>query len=285
VHARRPGAQRPINLPGCRETIHVNRERWRHLPTHQGASELHFRLSDALVRVGREPTVWWHGTSTPTLIVGAAQRLTGGGGGDVIARVQRGAGGTAVLATADVLAHDVFLPMEHPLVLRDVVESYRWLGETWRDALRELGVEARVVSIAEARGDVPPEGLRDAIKAACFGSLSPYEVVVGRRKLVGLAQVRRTRGVLWQVGIHRQFDAERLAALVARERTEDVATELRLRSLGLAEVLPGEVDDEEIRGAFARALRQRYGVELAPGRWTEEELRYAGAEGDGSLMS
>lgn len=260
-------------------------EIWRLLPTHIGASELHFRLSDALVRVGCQPTVWWHGTTRPTLIVGAAQRLAAGTDAQGMTRVQRGAGGTAVLATRDVLAHDVFLPSGHRLILRDVVESYRWLGEIWRDTLRDLGVEARVVSIAQARADVPPEEIREAIKAACFGTLSPYEVTVGRRKLVGLAQVRRARGVLWQVGIHRRFDADRLAAVFGGQHVREVARELRARGVGLAEVLPDAAKDEDIREAFARALQRRHGIELAPGAWTEEELRLAGAVGDMSLRT
>jgi lipoate-protein ligase A len=40
----------------------------------------------------------------------------------------------------------------------------------------------------------------DTLKWACFGGLSPWEVVVGQRKIVGLAQVRRRTGVLLASG-------------------------------------------------------------------------------------
>jgi lipoate-protein ligase A len=92
----------------------------------------------------------------------------------------------------------VVLPRLHPLVAPGIVSSYRWLGEAHVRALAQLGVQASVVPppMADA-GDPNQSGLR----WACFGTLSPWEVVGrDRRKLVGLAQVRRGTGVLFVAG-------------------------------------------------------------------------------------
>ena len=55
-----------------------------------------------------------------------------------------------MLVGPHLLALDVALPGDHPLVLPDLVESYRWLGEAWAAALAQLGIQARAVSAVEA---------------------------------------------------------------------------------------------------------------------------------------
>src|SRR5579884_1240557 len=128
-------------------------EHWRLLPYDNGPSGRHFALSEALVRRAPCPTVWWHSTRRPTLILGAAQRRL-----DVSAAraagvriVQRSTGGTAVYAGPGVIGQDLFLPAGHPLNLADIVESYHWLGQVWLGALQTLGVSGHLVSVDEAR--------------------------------------------------------------------------------------------------------------------------------------
>ena len=115
---------------------------------------------------------------------------------------QRRAGGTAVLVGPHLLSLDVVLPAGHPLILADIVESYRWFGEVWVEALHLLGVPTRAIPIDEAHVQrillrQPETREREAIlRRACYGSLSPYEVVAGQRKVVGLDMIRRRNGSL-----------------------------------------------------------------------------------------
>src|SRR5690606_25581759 len=129
-------------------------------------------------------------------------------------------GGSAVLADRGLLGLAIALRLPHPLASPDLTESYRWLGETLAAALSRLGVASRLVSIDEARADAAQ--VRAALTAAdsvrglaCFGSFSPYEVAVGRRKVVGLAQVRRRQAVLYQVGILLRSATELLAEVLS----------------------------------------------------------------------
>jgi lipoate-protein ligase A len=109
---------------------------------------------------------------------------------------------------AQVLCGAVALPIDG--VQQDVTESYRWLGDRLVNALATLGVAARRVEPAEARADVArlrtsTEPAHSLLLNACYGALSPHEVVVdtshGPAKLVGLAQVRRRHAALFQFGI------------------------------------------------------------------------------------
>ncbi len=253
---------------------------WRVLPFDRGGSRDHFAYSDALVRVSCEPTVWWHAADRPTLILGPAQRAPESertlGDRMGIVTIRRQAGGTAVLAMRDVLGLDVFLPWDHPLALADVVQAYRWLGDVWCIALRSLGAEVSLVDIAEAREDASNmRRVHEVVRLACFGSLSPYEVTSGNRKLVGLAQVRRHGGLLLQSAIHLSFDAHGLAALIGADDPHEIEKTLVLRAVGLNDVVRTPVGFPAVIAAFEDALLRRLSVRLVPGDWTERERALA----------
>lgn len=261
-------------------TPEAKMEVWRLLPFDLGPSEHHFALSEALVRRSLAPTVWWHSTDAPTLLLGPGQK-----GLDVsaalragVAVVRRQAGGTAVYAGPGVLGQDVFLPAGHSMVSCDVVETYRWLGETWQDALRSLGVPSRLVSVAEARARHPPPA---DVAMACFGSFSPYEVAVDGRKLVGLAQVRRANGTLLQAGIHLRFEPETLAGLLPGSRKDHLARRLRASAIGLQEVLPAHARLDDVMIAVNRSIESHARVRLSEGTWTAKELDPAADPGMG----
>lgn len=253
---------------------------WRRLPYSVGASERHIALSNSLVRLAAVPTLWWHSTARPTLILGSGQRpeeLRSLGGWEGTNVVRRQTGGTAVLAAPGVLGLDVALPAGHPLAGTDVVEAYRWLGETWSAGLQYLGVDVHIVSIAEARASawrhIPP-----AVRMACFGTLSPYEITVDGRKLVGFAQVRRRAGVLLQSGIHLRFDAVGLATLLPAADHASLAADLCERAVGLDEVVSTLPDEIAVMHAFELALEGLGGIQLTGGDWTADELALAGPE-------
>jgi lipoate-protein ligase A len=172
--------------------------------------------------------------------------------------LRRASGGGPVLWDAGLLSLDVALPRGHRLAPDDVVAAYEWLGRAAADGLRRLGIPAEVVGIAEARA-APPHRLA---ARACFGALSPFEVVAGGRKVVGLAQVRRRSGALLQAGFALRLDAGRLAALLdlGSER-EAFATALRDRAAGLDEVGPAPAAPAVI-AAVEAALAERQAIVL-----------------------
>lgn len=115
--------------------------------------------------------------------------------------LERESGGGAVLTGPWLVSASVVLPHEHPWVCSGLINSYRRLGQLHEFALKELGVVARALPPEELRRSDDPSGVRE-VDWACFGSLSPWEVVNAEgRKLVGLAQRRRKAGVLLVAGV------------------------------------------------------------------------------------
>jgi lipoate-protein ligase A len=225
------------------------------------------------------PHLRWYWAARPALIRGVFQAPEEINERECAARgipvVRRRSGGTGVLAGPNLLSLDIALPPGHRLAPPDVTAAYRWLGQAWLTTLERLGVRtARLVPVAEVRGapyrparHQPPGAPVDdeaLARRACFGSLSPYEVAVGPRKLVGLSQVRRRAGVLFQVGVPLVWEADELAALLAHDAAtqERLAGLLRARALGLADVLAPAPPPAEIIAAFEAVLATDWGVRL-----------------------
>jgi lipoate-protein ligase A len=188
-----------------------------------------------------------------------------------VAIVPRRAGGGLVLLDADMLCLTLAVPLPHPKVGEDLTASYRWLGDAFTDGLQRLGLlGARRVEVGAARRalhELRAEARRanpvaELLLETCYASPSPHEVLVGERKLVGFAQVRRRDRALFQVGLLLR-DQSPLADLV---RVPDDAVraayraELRRRTVGLADLLP-EFQTQQLIECLAPAIA--HGLDLA----------------------
>lgn len=215
------------------------------------------RLWRAVASEGAPPALRWYGYSAPAVVLGVGQPPAIMDEGECVGAgvtvVKRTSGGAAVLADEQLLALDVALPDRHPLVGRDIVGAYRWLGEVWRESLNALSPVAAtslsLVGAEAARADQEAQRCAPAGTAAsarglvCFGTLSPYEVVLADgegwgRKLVGLSQIRKRGVVMFQVGLYARMDGHalaRLLALSAPER-EALGQELRRSTAGLDDI-------------------------------------------------
>jgi lipoate-protein ligase A len=219
--------------------------------TAQSALDEGLGLLDGLQR----PTAVWWQVERPALVLSRGSRVQADeaacrdAGVDV---VRRGSGGGPVVWTDELVALDVAVPRTHELWSADVVASYRWLGELLADTLRAFGVTDAVA--------VPPEVARsmndpELAAMACYAGVSPWEVTVGGRKVVGLSQVRRAPGVLLQVGVLGQpeGDIADLLDLTPTERSR-VRAELGERTIGLREL---GVRPDALVEMVAEALTER----------------------------
>jgi lipoate-protein ligase A len=90
------------------------------------------------------------------------------------------------------------------------------------------------------------------LNRACYGSISPYEVVAGQRKVVGLDMIRRRTGTLLQAGVLLQWDTTTLARLLGHTAEEQALLRegLQERAVGLDTLAGRSIGIEETLRAF-----------------------------------
>jgi lipoate-protein ligase A len=238
---------------------------WRVLPLTVADQQSHIDRSESLLQTmqpGDAAALCWSMAASDGLVLGFSQKL------DTLNPAMRAAaslpiyhrraGGTAVLVGPHLLSLDAALPIDHPLTLPDIVESYRWFGEAWAAALQRLGITARTVSPDEAHAqrdlikDAEAHERETILRRACYGALSPYEVVVEQRKVVGLDMIRRRQGSLLQAGVLLRWETETLAQWLGHTPEEQhiLRTGLRDRAVGLDELAGRPITPEEVIAAF-----------------------------------
>jgi lipoate---protein ligase len=245
------------------------KNKWHIYPLTLADQQRHIEQSERLlsnVQPGDPAVLYWSMAESDSLVLGYSQRHTLLNQATLaeleLPIYHRRAGGTAVLVGSHLLALDVVLPAGHPLVLSDIVESYRWLGEAWVAALRQLGIETRAVPPEEAhaqralRKQPETSAYELLMNRACYGTLSPYEVVVGQRKVVGMDMIRRRAGSLLQAGVLLHWDTEQVAQLLGHTAEEQELLRIGLyeRAIGLDRLAGRSVGINEVIAAFEHTI-------------------------------
>lgn len=168
--------------------------------------------------------------------------------------VERDAGGGAVLTGPWLLGLSLVLPAGHAWLVGGLLPSYQRLGELHVEVLQAIGISARALGPQE----LPARAARresDPLAWACFGGLSPGEVVDAQgRKLVGLAQRRRQTGALLVAGL--LLSAPDWPLLCEAQGRSDDAVLLRQRTVSCAELLGRPLRAAAVSEALEHRLRQ-----------------------------
>lgn len=251
------------------QSLHPSQSLWHILPLSVADQQQHIDQSEMLLAEatpGQPATLYWSQADSPGIVLGFSQKPTVLNAHALamhpIPAYHRRAGGTAVLVGPHLLSLDVVLPAQHPLILSDIVEAYRWFGEAWVEALQFLGVQTRAIPIDEAHAQrillkQPETREREAIlRRACYGSLSPYEVVAGQRKVVGLDMIHRKTGSLLQAGLLLQWNTDLLAQFLGHTPEEQVILREGLyeRAIGLNTLAGRVITIQEVIVAFEQVL-------------------------------
>ena len=167
----------------------------------------------------------------------------------------RESGGGAVLTGPWLVSLSVVLPPGHIWLGQGLLEGYRHLGGLHVEALADLGVPATAVppaQVSATRAALAARGV-PALEWACFGSLSPWELVdADGRKLVGLAQRHARHGVLLVAGtLVAEPDWDLLCHALGRP---EAATVLRQQTGSCGQSAGRAVPPEAVAGALARRL-------------------------------
>jgi lipoate-protein ligase A len=187
--------------------------------------------------------------------------------------VRRPTGGRAVLHRSEV-TYSVVAPEGHPMVSGPIEESLRKVASPLVDAIRSLGIDARV-----NRADRHLAG-RGRSSNPCFTSHGRSEITTGDgRKLVGSAQARG-RGVFLEHGsILLDNDQPVMASLlppsVDEGRRSALRESLSMCTGSLRESLP-DLGPEDVERALADAFARASGEEMVfidPGELATDRFR------------
>jgi len=168
--------------------------------------------------------------------------------------VRRPTGGRAILHELE-LTYSVALPTTILGEEWGVLPSYERLSHALLAGLRLLGVPAWLAPESSAEGH-PSHG------PACFDRPSAHEILLGGRKLVGSAQLRRANAILQHGSILIDPQVEKLAACLKLRDADNPLDGLQTGVAGLAEV--GHYEPEEIASAIASGFSQNFGARLEP---------------------
>jgi len=207
--------------------------------------------------------VWTY--EQPAIVLGCSQRahferLQATPGGPPMEVLLRDSGGGAVLTGPWMLGLSLALPNGHPWLGQGLLESYRHLGQLFAELLATQGVPARALPPAELpaqQAALITRGL-PVLDWACFGNLSPWEVVDAQgRKLVGLAQRRRQTGVLLVAGV--LLTEPPWALLCEALRSGEDEKVLRQRTVSCGALAPGAVSGQALVIAVQSRLAEMIG--------------------------
>lgn len=236
---------------------------WRLLPYTVNAPAYNMAVDEAIFQCYLEglvpPTLRFYGWDPPSLSVGYFQDLAGevnpanlaaGGFG----LVRRPTGGRAVLHHHE-LTYSVVAGATHGLP-NNLAESYLYISRAFVAAFQHFGI------IAEMHPKTTAEA---SITGACFESPSWYELKVGRRKLVGSAQLRHNGSFLQHGSILLDFSAADLASVLQlpAELSLDRFTERLHQKVTSFHDLGLIVDPKRLANAIVDGFRNLYQLEFA----------------------
>ena len=177
------------------------------------AEELHHRV------LPPHRGVWVCRPDRPALVLGSSQDASTVDaefcrtvGIDVVRR--RSGGGGVYVHPAESLWVDVVIPRDDELWINDIGRSMWWLGDAWRVALADVGMENLAVH-REAMVS------NDWSRTLCFAGVGPGEVMcrtgdTSAGKVVGISQRRTREMARFQCIVYRSWDPALHARMMPR---------------------------------------------------------------------
>lgn len=223
----------------------------------------------AVARHDQPPTLRLYAWQPPCLSLGYGQRAGDVDWSTLAAHgydcVRRTTGGRAILHT-DELTYSIALPIDHPLALHDVMESYREISRALLAALQGLG--------AQPRSERMVEGVK-ATDAVCFETPSHYEITVNGKKLIGSAQARRGGGLLQHGTLPLTGDIARICDVLtydSGDARESAKTHVRQRATTLHEALGAETTWQAAADSVVDGFTATFDIDFIDGALSDDEL-------------
>jgi lipoate-protein ligase A len=224
-------------------------------------------ILEASVRAGDPPppTLRLYGWDPPALSLGRSQCVAEScdpgflreAGIDL---VRRPSGGLAVLHERE-RSYAVVGPLRSPWFPGGVIDTYGRIARALVIALGSLGL-----NVAAGGGRGAERGGRGE-RLGCFERASAHEILLGGRKVVGSAQLRRRGAFLQHGSIQLDGDPARLARALGR-------VVRRVSALG-SPGAPAPIDPDRLDVALAIGFERAFGCRVVRRELTPEETRRA----------
>lgn len=172
--------------------------------------------------------VWVQQVDRPALVLGSTQpdalvdRAAAARAGVEVVR-RRSGGGAVLVEPGGTVWVDVVVPPGDRLWDDDVGRAAHWVGEAWAAALARTGTAGATVHTG---GLVTTPWSRQV----CFAGRGPGEVVVGDRKVVGVAQRRTRHGARFQAAALLRWEPEALVGLLHLDDADGAVADLTRRA-------------------------------------------------------
>ena len=185
--------------------------------------------------------------------------------------VRRPTGGQAILHT-DEITYAVIGRADHPLLVGNVLESYRLIAAALLAALTVLGVQANFLP-----SEMPAKETKGPV---CFEVPSNYEITVSGRKVLGSAQARRKNGVLQHGSLPLIGDLGRITDVLKfgdEKSRQSSRRRLLERAATLEQITGRAIPWDEAASAFQRGFEAQLGISFTTMDLTDEEVARANA--------
>jgi lipoyl(octanoyl) transferase len=256
---------------------------WRFLPPTDGPGAFHMAADTALlaaVRDGRSaPVLRFYRWTPPCVTLGRFQPAEGNVRLDACARlgydvVQRPTGGRAILHDHEVTFSIVVREADLPGAGANIMEGYRALAAPLLHALRALGLPAELVDHRSTvrASDLP--SVSAVGNPACFAAKARCDVMIGGRKIIGSAQMRRDGVILQQNSLPLRVDFPRWEQVFYRSDWEHVAES---GATDLYTAAGRTVSEAEVVAALRVGFTETMGVTWEDGELSAEEVAQAAA--------
>ena len=248
----------------------MTEESWRFIDSGALPGAMNMALDQAIMAAVLEnkapPTLRVYGWRPDAVSLGRFQRAESSVNLEACRRlgidvVRRPTGGRAILHTSDEVTFSITLPAAR-LRTTGVMDAYRELAKGIMEALRLLGLDARLVARA---GPAGPAAAQDP---ACFAVQARCDLVVGGAKVVGSAQVQRQGVILQQNSLPLRLHLDRWQEVFRRSHTPP-------KAVGLAETAGRPVGYQEVAEALREGVSRAFGIRFVEDAPTAAERRLA----------